>query len=111
MNEDVRYYLLKKIQDDPNVTQRELAGVAGISLGKVNYCLRALMDKGLVKAENFRASRNKLRYLYKLTPTGIEEKAKLTYSFLKIKQREYEKIKAEIAELKEEVSLSDKGEM
>ena len=74
MNEDVRYYLLKKIQDDPNVTQRELAGVAGISLGKVNYCLKTLIDKGLVRADNFRASPNKLRYLYKLTPQGLEEK-------------------------------------
>src|SRR6056297_3145966 len=99
MQDDIRYHLLKQIQQNPQITQRELAQEAGISLGKVNYCLKALMDKGLVKAENFRSSQNKLRYLYKLTPRGIEEKARVTYSFLKRKQKEYEELKEEIAEL------------
>ena len=108
MQDDIRYHLLKQIQQNPQITQRELAQVAGISLGKVNYCLKALMDKGLVKAENFRASPNKLRYLYKLTPKGLEEKARVTYAFLKRKQREYEELKEEIAELKKEANVADK---
>lgn len=70
--------------------------------------LRALMDKGLVKAENFRSSQNKFRYLYKLTPRGLEEKARMTYVFLKRKQREYEELKEEIAELKKEANVADK---
>jgi EPS-associated MarR family transcriptional regulator len=108
MNESIRYYLLKHIEDNSGITQRELAQRAGISLGKVNYCLKALMEKGLVKAENFRSSPSKLRYLYKLTPTGLEEKARVTYAFLKRKQREYEELKEEIAELKKEANVADK---
>jgi EPS-associated MarR family transcriptional regulator len=104
MHDEVRYRLLKLIQNDPHVTQRELAHAAGISLGKVNYCLKALMDKGLVKAENFGSSQNKLRYLYKLTPRGIEEKARVTYSFLKRKQQEYEELQAEIEEIRKEIA-------
>ncbi len=108
MQDHIRYYLLKQIQENPNITQRELASAAGISLGKVNYCLRSLVDKGLVKAENFRDSPKKLRYLYKLTPKGVEEKMRVTYRFLKIKEKEYEELKEEIAELKKEMPSSDK---
>jgi len=103
MNDDIRYHLLRQIQKNPKITQRELASEAGISLGKANYCLRALMEKGLVKADNFRSSPKKLRYLYKLTPKGLEEKARVTYSFLKRKQREYENLKEEIERLRQEV--------
>jgi EPS-associated MarR family transcriptional regulator len=73
-----------------------------MSLGKTNYCLRALIEKGLVKAENFRQSRHKTRYLYNLTPHGLEEKAKVTARFLKQKLRQYEELKAEIEKLKAE---------
>ncbi|MCF8026699.1 MAG: MarR family EPS-associated transcriptional regulator, partial [Desulfobacteraceae bacterium] len=83
-------------------TQRQLAKELGTSLGKANYCLRALIDKGWVKAENFRQSPHKMRYLYKLTPHGLEEKALVTSRFLKQKLREYEEIKAEIKELRKE---------
>ncbi len=102
MNESIHYHILKNIQDNPEITQRELAMKAGISLGKVNYCLKALMDKGWIKAVNFKNSRSKAAYLYKLTPQGIEEKAGVTVRFLKRKMLEYDRIKAEIEELKKE---------
>ena len=102
MNESIQYHILKQIQDNPEITQRELASKAGVSVGKVNYCLKALMDKGLIKAINFKNSRSKAAYLYKLTPKGIEEKAKHTVRFLKYKMAEYDRIKAEIEELRQE---------
>ncbi len=110
MNESVRYHVLKQIQDNPEITQRKLAGITGVSLGKVNYCLKALVDKGYIKAVNFKNSRQKSAYLYMLTPRGIEEKALVTGSFLKRKMAEYDRIKAEIEELRAEVQgLRNKG--
>ncbi len=110
MNESVRYHVLKQIQDNPEITQRELAGITGVSLGKVNYCLKALVDKGYIKAVNFKNSRKKSAYLYMLTPIGIEEKAQITVRFLKHKMAEYDRIKAEIEELRAEVQgLRNKG--
>ena len=106
MKEAIQYHIFKQIQDNPEVTQRELAIKAGASLGKVNYCLKALMGKGLIKAINFKNSRRKSAYLYKLTPKGLDEKAKLTVRFLKYKMQEYDRIKAEIEELKKEVQGS-----
>jgi len=102
MNETIHYQILKHIQDNPEITQRELAGKAEISLGKVNYCLKALMDKGFIKAVNFKNSRKKSAYLYKLTPKGIEEKARVTVRFLRCKMAEYDRIEKEIEELREE---------
>jgi len=102
MDDATNYQLLKTLEANPELTQRDLAKELGFSLGKTNYCLRALMDKGLVKACNFRNSRNKTAYIYKLTPQGIEEKARVTYRFLKRKQREYEQLKREIEELAQE---------
>ena len=102
MKESIQYHIFKQIQDNPEITQRELASKAGVSVGKANYCLKALMDKGLIKAINFKNSRSKAAYLYKLTPQGIEEKAKLTVRFLKYKMAEYDRIKAEIEELRTE---------
>lgn len=102
LNDETRYHLLKELQSSPDMSQRELAGKLGISLGKVNYCLRALIEKGWVKAINFKSSPNKARYLYQLTPTGLEEKAQLTMRFLKIKQAEFEAMKAEINALQQE---------
>jgi EPS-associated MarR family transcriptional regulator len=84
-------------------SQRQLAEELGFSLGKLNYCLKALIDKGLVKAENFRQAKNKRRYIYQLTPAGLKEKAAVTVKFLKQKQNEYEQIKQEINQLQKEV--------
>jgi len=92
--------ILKHIQVNPEASQRALAQELGVSVGKVNYCLRALMDKGFVKAGNFTRNTDKLSYLYLLTPKGLEEKASLTTSFLKRKIAKHEKIAQEIAQLK-----------
>lgn len=94
---------MREIEGDPEVTQRELAQRLSVSLGKVNYCLKALIDRGWVKANNFNNSRNKAAYAYLLTPSGIEEKAKITVRFLKQRMYDYEQIKREIAELEREV--------
>ncbi len=94
------YKLLKLIEANPAIQQREMAKVMGISLGKANYCLQALVQKGLVKMDNFRRADNKLAYSYLLTPSGIEAKARLTVSFLKHKVAEYEAIRKEIEELR-----------
>lgn len=103
MMEEIRYKILKKIAEDPDVSQRELAEYMGISLGKVNYCMQALKDKGLVKARNFKNNPNKQRYFYILTPKGVEEKTKVTSRFLKRKLNEYELPKKEIEQLQKEV--------
>ena len=103
MDESTHYRILKNIQDNPRITQRELARKTGFSLGKVNYCLRALMDKGLVKAGNFKNTRNRAAYVYKLTPRGIEEKLRVTSQFLKLKLKEYDALKAEIEQLRADI--------
>jgi EPS-associated MarR family transcriptional regulator len=95
---------LRAIDAEPAASQRDLARRTGISLGAVNYCLRALGEKGLVKVRNFRASDNKLRYAYVLTPTGLEAKSRLTARFLRRKLAEYEKLQAEIAALEAELA-------
>jgi EPS-associated MarR family transcriptional regulator len=102
MQESTKYSILKTIANNSELTQRQLAKELGVSLGKANYCLRSLIDKGLVKVENFRKSQHRIQYLYKLTPRGLEEKARVTSRFLKQKLREYEEIKAEIEELRQE---------
>ena len=99
-----RYQLLKAPEHNPNFTQRQLASELGYSLGKLNYCLRALMDKGWVKAENFRNNQNKSAYLYQLTPTGITEKSRVTRRFLQRKVEEHQQIEQEIEALKHEVA-------
>jgi EPS-associated MarR family transcriptional regulator len=103
ISEEVRYRLLKLLEPNPHLSQREVARELGISLGKVNYCLKALVGKGWIKAANFRNSRNKTAYMYLLTPRGFEEKARVTAQFLQIKMREYETLKSEIAQIREEV--------
>ena len=95
--------LLREIKKSPELTQRELSSKLGISLGKVNFLLNALIRKGLVKAHNFKNSHNKKAYLYVLTPHGLEQKAKVTYRFLKRKIEEYERLESEIQELRKEV--------
>lgn len=103
MQDEITYKLLKTIEEDPTQSQRELSRSLGISLGKLNYCLKALTDKGLVKARNFRSNPRKADYLYLLTPAGAEEKARVTVRFLKRKMREYEQLEQEIAELQNEM--------
>ncbi len=97
------YGLLKNLENNPALSQRDLAKRLGISLGKVNFCLNALVAKGCLKVNNFRNSDNKLAYAYLLTPQGIEEKARLTVDFLKYKTQEYERLRAEIEDLRREV--------
>lgn len=95
--------VLRLLQTNPRVNQRGLADALGISLGKTNYCLKALMNKGLIKVQNFRSSDNKLAYAYLLTPSGVAEKSKLTSEFLKRKLAEYELLQAEIEQLRTEI--------
>lgn len=102
LSEEVRYKLLRLLEPNPQLSQREVARELGISLGKVNYCLRALADKGWIKAANFKNSRNKSAYVYMLTPRGIEEKARVTARFLQRKVREYEALRTEIEQLRHE---------
>jgi MarR family transcriptional regulator, temperature-dependent positive regulator of motility len=100
---EIRYRLLKYVAQHPDATQRELASELGISLGKANYCLRALIEKGLVKVRNFRNSRSKTVYGYILTPRGLEEKINVTYDFLRRKVAEYDLLSKEIEQLTDEV--------
>ena len=90
------FNVLRKIDNQPKSTQRELAKELGFSLGKLNYCLRALKNKGLVKMKNFEKNPNKINYIYVLTPRGIAEKTKLTINFMKRKMEEYDDLKAEL---------------
>lgn len=102
LSDEYRYKILKLLEANPEISQRGLAGELGISLGRVNYCIQALVEKGLVKANNFRNSKNKKGYAYLLTPRGIEEKARITVQFLKIKVAEHEELKKEIKNLRQE---------
>ena len=95
-----RLELLKLLQDQPQMSQRDLAQAMGVSLGKANYCLKALMDKGLVKLERFRANPRKRYYAYLLTPAGLKEKTRITMEFLRYKVAEYEALKKEIEQLR-----------
>jgi EPS-associated MarR family transcriptional regulator len=104
-NEEV-LRILREIKKSPEMTQRELSSRLGISLGKVNFLLNALIERGFVKVENFKTSPNKKAYLYYLTPRGIEEKARTTYFFLKRKMQEYEQLENEIRQLQEEAQQS-----
>lgn len=100
--DETRYRLLKYLESNPDASQRALARELDISLGKVNYCVKALVDRGWVTVDRFRRSNNKLAYVYKLTPTGIEAKADATVRFLNRKLDEYEVLRSEIEVLREE---------
>lgn len=100
---------MKLLQDKPDMTQRELAEKVGSSLGGLNYCLKALIDKGWIKMHNFSESKNKFGYAYLLTPSGLAEKTLITARFLTRKMHEYEALKVEIAALKVEVAQTNKG--
>ncbi len=104
---DIRLDLLRRLESNPQYTQRELSQEMGVSLGKVNYCIKKLTEKGLIKLTNFTHNPNKMGYAYLLTPSGIEEKSRLTFLFLKRKIIEYEILKKEINELKLESEKMD----
>ena len=100
---DTDYTVLKILKDNPAMTQRQLSKELGLSLGKTNYVLHALMDKGLMKLSNFKRSDNKVGYLYLLTPEGVEEKSILAKNFLERKSDQYNRLKKEIETLKSEL--------
>jgi EPS-associated MarR family transcriptional regulator len=102
LTDEMRYKLMRLLEANPGTSQRELARELGISLGRANYCLQALVRKGLIKATNFKNSRNKAAYMYLLTPRGVENKATLTMKYLQIKMREYEALRVEIEEVRRE---------
>lgn len=102
LTDEYRYKIFELVEKKPEISQRELARELGISLGKVNYCLKALVEKGQLKMSNFSKNNRKLGYAYLLTPKGIEEKASVTARFLKRKIAEYEKLESEIKHLKRE---------
>ena len=99
LQEDTNFRVLRMLQDNPDMTQREIAEKLGVSTSGLNYCLNALIDKGFLKVQNFSQSKNKFGYIYVLTPQGIAEKAQLTSRFLRRKMAEYEALRAEIESL------------
>jgi len=100
--EEVHYKLMRLLEANPRMSQREVARELGVSLGKVNYCLRALIRKGWIKASNFKNSNNKAAYIYLLTPHGLEQKTSLALRFLHSKMREYEELRTEIQQMRQE---------
>ncbi len=110
LQEDTYFRVMRILQENPDFTQRELAEKLGISVGGLNYCLKALMEKGLVKMKNFANSKNKFGYVYVLTPTGMVEKAAITHRFLQRKLDEYEALRSEIEALRLEAQDRISGE-
>jgi EPS-associated MarR family transcriptional regulator len=104
LTDEYRYKLLQLLDTNPQISQREVARALGISLGKVNYCLSALMEKGLVKARNFKNNKAKRAYIYYLTPRGFQEKAQVTVRFFRQKMAEYEALRGEIETLRREAA-------
>ena len=101
MNTDEEYLkLLREINKDPEISQRNLSNELDISLGKINYCLKALKTKGLIKIKNFKKNKDKIGYLYYLTPKGISEKTNITIKFMKLKMKEYDELKKELDSMK-----------
>src|SRR5215831_20500010 len=108
LTDEMRYKLMRALESNPELSQRDLARELGVSLGQVNHCLRVLIRTGLVKARNFSNSKNKAAYTYLLTPRGIEEKAEVTYQFLRSKIEEYERLRSEIKMIRREFSNQSK---
>jgi len=102
LSDETRYRLMRLLEANPGMSQRDLARELDVSLGKVNYCVRALIHRGWVKVTNFKNSQNKAAYLYLLTPRGIDEKASFTVRFLQVKLREYEALRLEIEQIRRE---------
>ena len=111
LTDEYRYKILKILEVNPEISQRDLARELDVSLGRVNFCLKALIEKGLLKATNFRNSHNKLAYMYLLTPSGIEAKSAITAQFLKIKMQEYADLEAEIQALRFEANQLNKAQL
>ena len=107
IQEDTYFWIMRILQENPDLTQRELAERLGVSVGGLNYCIKALTEKGWIKVQNFSQSKNKFGYIYILTPRGIAEKAALTSQFLKRKMEEYEFLRSEIEALRAEVRSDD----
>ena len=105
IQEEMRFKVLRALEQQPDLSQRQLADMLGVSLGKANYLLHALLDKGLLKARNFRNSQNKLAYAYLVTPGGLAEKAALTRGYLERKSQEYEALRDEIERLRAELGI------
>lgn len=103
MNDSIRYQILRLLDENPEISQRQMARELGLSLGKTNYCLKAIIEKGWVKVRNFRNSNNKSAYLYQLTPKGLSAKGRITRQFLDRKVEEYERLQKEIQRLRAEV--------
>ena len=111
IQEDTHFRIMRILQENPDLTQRELAEKLGMSVGGLNYCLNALIDKGMVKMQNFSNSKNKFKYVYLLTSMGIAEKVALTTRFLSRKMEEYEALKLDIEALKSEVDCSSQDKI
>lgn len=106
-SDEIQLRVLRLLEAHPQMTQRELAEALGVSLGKTNFCIKALFEKGLIKLQNFQSNRHKLAYSYLLTPTGIAEKGAITARFLARKMAEYEQLRVEIASLQREIAEID----
>jgi EPS-associated MarR family transcriptional regulator len=102
LSDELRYQILHLLKEQPQLSQRALANELGLSLGKVNHCVQALIEKGFIKARNFRNSQNKTAYMYYLTPKGVKEKARVTVRFFQKKVAEYEQLKVEIEALRQQ---------
>lgn len=110
MKSEIEYKILKLLEDNPNITQREVAKELGASLGKTHYVIKKLIEKGLIKFSNFRDAKNKIKYAYLLTPQGFFEKSKLTKEFLDSKIKEYNRLEIEISMLQKESSVDQPEE-
>jgi EPS-associated MarR family transcriptional regulator len=109
LQEDTHFRVMRLLEANPYLTQRELADELGVSVGGLNYCLKALIQKGFVKMNNFQQSKSKFGYVYLLTPAGVNEKIRLTTRFLQRKMQEYEAIKAEIESLRSQAQVVEAG--
>ena len=107
MSEEIHYRILKLLHVKPDMSQRELSRELGISLGKTNYCIKAMLEGGWIKVRNFKNSRNKMAYVYLLTPKGIEKKAKIAVRYLRKKMEEFELLEREIEQLRSEISVTN----
>ncbi|WP_022668244.1 MarR family EPS-associated transcriptional regulator [Desulfospira joergensenii] len=105
---EIRFKLLNLLKDEPKLTQREMKQKMGVSLGKVNYCISLLTQKGMIRIERFKNSSNKAAYLYRITPAGLKELTDLTWSYLKLRIKEYDQIKQEIQYLSEQIEQMDR---
>lgn len=110
LNDEISYKILKRLEENPDMSQRQLAEEMGVSVGKINYCIKALIQVGLVKMANFARSNNKAGYAYVLTPKGVSEKAQVTKRFLSNKINQYEKLRREIAVLKSEIQNDSRSD-